>query len=197
MLTLFHSPQTRSSRMIWLLEELGADYTIQRVDIRSRMRGTGAPDPANPHPDKQVPALLDDGVLISESVAVALYLCEKFPAAGLAPPVGDPLRGPWLTWMAWYGASMEPSMFAIFAGEADKDPLKREAVDNMHRRLLEALRAGPYLLGDTFSAIDLFVSSAGEWARRAFPDDPLVDAYIERCTARPALARARAKDGTP
>ena len=67
--TLFHAPRSRSSRIIWLLEELGADYELRITDI-PRQDGTGAADPANPHPDKKVPALVDDGVLITESIAI-------------------------------------------------------------------------------------------------------------------------------
>ncbi len=196
MLTLFHSPQSRSSRIIWLLEELGADYEIRQVSIVRGPDQTGAPDPANPHPAKQVPALLDGDVLITESVAIALYLLERFPDAGLAPPVGHPGRGPFLSWMVWYAAEMEPAMFFFFMGEIDGQPLKAKALGNMQRRIVDALATRPYLLGEHFSAIDIFVASTVQWARQLLPDDPRVDAYVERATARPALARAQAKDGT-
>ena len=107
MLTLFHAPMSRSSRFIWLLEELGAPYEIHQVSIFRPMQGQGAPDVANPHPDKRVPALLDDGVLVTESQAIALYLADRFPKAGLAPRIGERERGPYLTWMAWYSACLE------------------------------------------------------------------------------------------
>jgi glutathione S-transferase len=100
MLTLHHAPQSRSSRIVWLLEELGAPYQLKITDI-PRMDGSGAPDPTNPHPDKKVPALVDDGVLVTESIAIVQYLIDKFPAAGLGPAIGDPLRGPYLTWLAY------------------------------------------------------------------------------------------------
>ena len=99
MLVLHHAPRSRSSRIIWLLEELGAPYEIALTDI-PRMDGPGAPDPKNPHPDKKVPALVDDGALVTESAAIVLYLTDKFPAAGLGPVVGDPLRGAYLAWLA-------------------------------------------------------------------------------------------------
>ena len=91
MLKLFHNPDSRSSRFIWLLEELALDYELIYVEIPRR--GTGSPDPANPHPDKRVPALTHDGHLITESAAIALYLTDAFPKAGLGPPVGDPING--------------------------------------------------------------------------------------------------------
>ncbi len=195
MLTLYHSPQSRSSRIIWLLEELGVDCEIREVDIVRGMTNTGAPDPANPHPFKQVPALLDGGVLITESVAIALYLLEKFPDAGLAPPAGHLDRGPFLSWLVWYAAEMEPAMFYFFADELGT-PYKSKALGNVQRRILDALAGGPFLTGENFTAVDLFVGSALQWMRRMLPEDPQVDAYVERVTTRPALARAQAKDGT-
>ena len=92
MLTLFHAPWSRSSRLVWLVEELGADCRIEYCDI-SRMDGTGTADPKNPHPDSKVPALLHDGALITESAAVALYLTGLHPAAGLGFPPDSPQRG--------------------------------------------------------------------------------------------------------
>ncbi len=194
MLTLYHAPQSRSSRMIWLLEELGCDYAIAQVDIFRAMTGTGAPDPANPHPDRQVPALDDDGVLITETVALAIYLGDKFPS-DLAPAVGDPARGPYLAWLVWYAATMEPAMFAIFGGAPT--PAQQKQIDNMHRRLATALDAGPWLMGDRFTLVDLIVGSAGQWARQTLPPGDKVDDWLRRVGERPALARATAKDGTP
>ncbi len=97
MLTLFHAPQSRSGRIVWLLEELGASCEIEYVGIFRAQSGTGAPDPANPHPDRKVPALLHDGALVTESAAIALYLTDLFPKAGLGAPVGSPERAAYLT----------------------------------------------------------------------------------------------------
>ena len=69
MITLYHCPRTRSSRIIWLLEEIGAPYTIAPVTIVRPMEGSGDPDAHNPHPDKRVPALAHNGALLAESVA--------------------------------------------------------------------------------------------------------------------------------
>jgi glutathione S-transferase len=98
MLTLYHAPQSRSSRILWLLEELGADYELVITDI-PRQDGSGAADPRNPHPDQKLPALVHDGALITESIAIVQYLADLYPKVGLAPAIGDPLRGPYLTWL--------------------------------------------------------------------------------------------------
>ncbi|WP_332772429.1 glutathione S-transferase family protein [Phenylobacterium sp.] len=194
MLTLFHAPKSRSTRMIWLLEELGAPYEVKVVDI-ARRDGVGAKDPANPHPHKQVPALLDDGVLISESVAIALYLTDKFPAAGIGPVVGDPLRGPYLTWLAYYAGVLEPVISAHFEGRTATDPVLKAQYEAMDARLKTTLEANPYLLGETFSAADIMFVSLLQFARQMLPAHTVYDEWLARLNARPALARAMAKDG--
>lgn len=195
MLTLFHAPQSRSSRILWLLEEIGAPYIVRITSI-PRMDGTGGPDPANPHPDKKVPALLDGGVLVTESIAIVQYLTDKFPAAGLGPAIGDPLRGQYLTWLAYYAGVIEPVVNLQFAGLADNPAMQRTFRDRaaMDRRILTALEAGPFLVGNTFTGADLLVASMGHFARTMLPAGDVVEAYLARCNARPALARARDKD---
>ena len=193
MITLYHAPQTRSSRMIWLLEELGAPYRIQPVTIFRPMAGTGVPDAINPHPDKQVPAIEHNGVVITESIAITLYLTDAFPEAGLGPVVGDPQRGPYLEWLAWYAAAMEPAVFAQFGKELDQ-PMKLRAYEAVVRRLETTLGQTPYLLGARFSAADVIVGSTLEWARQAFPESAIIDAYIARLRERPAQQRANEKD---
>ncbi|RYD46934.1 MAG: glutathione S-transferase family protein [Sphingomonadales bacterium] len=193
MITLFHAPQSRSSRIIWLLEELGQPYTIKPVSIFRPMAGTGEPDPANPHPDKQVPAIVDGDTLVAESVAIVLYLADAFPAAELSPKAGDPRRGDYLTWLAWYAAAMEPAMFAQFGDELD-NPMKKRGYDAVVRRIENALAEGPYMMGDSFTAADLLVASALAFGRQAFPESVAIDAYLERCKARPANLRAMALD---
>jgi glutathione S-transferase len=195
MITLHHAPQSRSSRIIWLLEEVGAPYEIVLTDI-PRMDGTGGADPKNPHPDKKVPALVDDGVLVTESSAIVLYLTDKFPKAGIGPVVGDPLRGPYVSWLAWYAAVVEPVVTLGFAGLADHPHVQRSfrGPAEIGARVLAALRAGPYLLGERFSGADLLFASMAQWSRDSLPKDPLVDAWLARVNARPALARAFACD---
>lgn len=195
MLTLFHSPRSRSSRIIWLLEELGAPCEIRIVTI-PRQDGSGAPDPDNPHPDKKVPAIVHDGALITESSAIVLYLTDAFPQNGIGPRIGDKLRGPYLTWLAYYQGVIEPVMTASFAGFADNDGFSRTFTTQaqVNARISAALDAGPYILGEQFSGADVLVGSMGQWARAMLPPGDVVDAYLDRVAARPALQRAFAKD---
>lgn len=196
MLTLYHSPQSRSSRIIWLLEEIGEPYAIEYVTIR-RADGSGGPDPRNPHPDKKVPALVHDDRVITESAAICLHVSDAFPDAKLGPEVGDPSRTEYLTWLFYYAGVLEPTLVAKFTGRTEKDPDEKRAYDAMCTRLLAALRRGPYLVGEEFSAADILLESAFLWGRVHMPQGPEVDAYVERLSTRPARARALSKDAAP
>ncbi len=196
MLTLYHAPQSRSSRIVWLLEELEAPYELKIVNI-SRMDGSGGADPDNPHPDKKVPALVDNGALVTESAAVCLYLTDKFPAKAIGPVVGDPLRGPYVSWLAYNAGVIETVMHMQFGGLMENDMLRRtfRGRAEVDARILTALNAGPYLLGERFSGADVLIGSTGMWMRQMMPEGKVVDDYLARLAARPALARANAKDG--
>jgi len=196
MLTLFHAPWSRSSRLVWLLEEIGVSYEICYCDI-VRMDGTGARDPRNPHPDGKVPALLHDDVLVTESAAIALYLTDLFPEPGLGAPVGSPERGAYLTWLAWTAGEMEPAFWAKISGATATDPKAQARYDAVIARLFDALERGPYLMGQRFTAVDVMVGSALAWGREFSPPSAALDGYLERVLERPANATATAKDGTP
>ncbi|MES2034249.1 MAG: glutathione S-transferase, partial [Pseudomonadota bacterium] len=191
MLTLFHAPRSRSTRMIWLLEEVGAPYAIHRVEI-ARQNGEGGRDPANPHPHGQVPAIVDDGVLITESAAIALYLTDRFrDTAVVGPFVGEPLRGPYLTWLAYYAGVLEPVITNRWTQRANDSD--NAAYEIMCQRLRDALATGPWLLGERFSAADILFISLLDFARQMLPDDAVFDDWLERARARPAYQRAQRK----
>jgi glutathione S-transferase len=191
MLTLIHAPNSRSMRFLWLLEELGTPYEVQYVNIQ-RGDGSGAKDPANPHPHKQVPALIHDGVLVTESAAIALYLTDAFPAAGLGPVVGDRRRGPYLTWLAYYAGVLEPAVAANW--RKTTDPRELETFEIMDHHLKTTLEAGPWLLGDSFSAADILFVSMLQFSRALLPPHKVYDDYLAKANARPALARGLARN---
>ena len=194
MLTLFHAPQSRSSRLVWLIEELGAEVDIHYCDIL-RSDGSGARDPQNPHPDGKVPALLHDGALITESGAVAVYLAGLYPEAGLGFPQGSPERGVLLSWMFWAAGEMEPAFWGRISGATATDPMAQRRYEQATNRLIEALWEGPWLMGNRFTIADVIIGSALTWGRDYLPDSPVFDRYIERLNARPAKVRADARDG--
>lgn len=195
MLRLHHAPRSRSSRIVWMLEELGADYEIVYTNI-TRQDGSGDEDEANPHPDKKVPALVHNGTLITESSAVVLYLTDLFPEKGLGPKPNDPKRGQYLSWLFYYSGVIEPVVTFEFAGLGENPALIRtfRGRAEMDRRIMEALKAGPYMLGDTFSGVDILIASMGAWARQMLPTGKLMDDYLARCNSRPALKASYAKD---
>ncbi len=192
MLTLYFSPKSRASRMLALVHEMDLQdrISLEHVTI-PRRDGTGEPDPANPHPDRKVPALRDGDTLITESLAIAVYLTDMFPEAGLGPVVGDPLRGPYLTWLAYYAGVIEPVYNAQVAGVGDHPVFQSSfrGVAEVEARLIDTFADGrPYLLGDSLSAADLLVQSPYMWFPDGAPDDSHVKAWIDRVAARPSYA---------
>ncbi|CAA9429255.1 MAG: Glutathione S-transferase [uncultured Ramlibacter sp.] len=197
MLTLFHSPNSRSTRVLALLKELDAlDHVqVERVTI-SRVDGSGHPDPRNPHPEGKVPLLLDGGVMVWESSAIMVHLADRFPTTGMNIPPGHPQRGAYLSWFAWYSGVMEPVMTLEAAG------LKHPYIDATFRsgaqvqaRLCAALGGQPFLLGDRFTAADLLLHSPYAWFGK--PGVPLIDAWVDRCMARPGAKFAADFDRSP
>ena len=196
MITLFHAPRSRSFRTLWLLEELGVSYDLKIVNIR-RGDGSGAVDPANPHPHGKVPAITDDGALVFETPAIALYLTDRFSEKELGPRTGDSNRGAYLTWLAYYTGVIEPSLTAKFLkiqhiyGTFGWAPF-----DDVLGYLTRSLEQ-PYLLGDRFSAADIVIGGSLPllMSRGIVPESGVFKSYVQRISERPARTRAQAKDG--
>src|SRR4051812_44840432 len=195
-ITFFHSPNTRSSSVLTLLEELGADYDLHLLNMKAGEQRRAEYLAVNPM--GKVPAIRHGDALVAEQGAVFLYLADLFPQAGLAPPIGDPLRGPFLRWLFFYGSSFEP---AIVDRAMKRDPAPPSTspygdYDTMLGTLTGQLEKGPYLLGERFSAADVLWGTALSWttAFKVVPDLPVLRAYVERTTSRPAAVRAREKD---
>ncbi len=198
MITLYHRPKTRSSRFLWLLEELGAPYEIKLVNTRSR-DGTGAIDPANPHPHGKVPAIKDsgDGTVVFESPAIVLYLTDRFPKAGIGPTVGDGKRGAYLSWLSYYTGVLEPAFMSKFMNvDVPVGTAGWVKVEEAMPFVIRTLTAGPYILGDTFSGADILYAStfAMFGSSPLLPKTAAIGEYVQRCLERPAYARAQEKD---
>ena len=196
MLKLIHAPMSRSSRILWLIDEMGIGdkVTVEVVGIR-RFDGSGQRDPANPHPEGKVPMLFHDDAVVMESGAVMLYLTALFPDSGMAPLPGTATRGAFLTWLFWYGSVMEPVLTLAAAGiDHPYVTAGIRGVAEVNARLNAALQKGPWLLGDQFSAADLLCCSPYNWFKDAMPDDPLIRDWVARCLARPSIARNWATD---
>lgn len=191
----YHSPQTRSSSVLVLLEELDAPYKLRDLNFK-----TGAqrqPDYLAVNPLGKVPAIVHNGALVTELGAVFIYLADAFPQKQLAPQIGDPLRGPYLRWLVFYGSAFEP---AVMDRYMKKEPPRSTSAygdfEGVMSLINEQLAAGPYLLGERFTAADILWASALRWTTGfgLVPASPQITAYIDRVTARPAFVRVAETD---
>jgi glutathione S-transferase len=151
------------------------------------------------NPMGKVPAIRHGEALVTEQVAIFLYLADLFPGAGLAPGIGDALRGPYLRWMAFYAACYEPALVDK-ALKRDQAPLPMSPYgdfDTMLDAVIGQLSQGPYMLGERFSAADVLWAGGLGWGRMfgVVPSDqPVIASYVERVTARPAFVKVAAQD---
>jgi glutathione S-transferase len=192
MITTFNATMSRSTRVLWLLEELGAPYELVPVSI-ARPDGSGGPDAANPHPVGQVPCITDEGEMVVESLAIWLHLSDLHPEAGLAPPPGHGKRAEYMGWMGLATAVFEPLVAAVMTGTplTDRQAAARAFLD---ARIASALARGPWLLWDRFSTIDLVYASMLRFFPTALARTEAIDEWLERIATRPALARVKERD---
>ncbi len=196
MLKFYHAPWSRSSSVHWMLEEVGAPFEIEIVNIRAP---GGVPESYRAiQPNKKVPAIDHDGTIVTERAAICMYLCEAFPQAGLAPAIGDKARAAWLTWLVYADSVFDPVIAAKahgheFMGGGYSYGSFSELIANLER----ALTAQPYIAGEKFSAADTQIGSGihyGTNVLKVFPDKPVFSDYLARLAERPAFQRYAAKD---
>lgn len=190
-ITLFHSPQTRSSASLALLEELKAPYKLHALNMKAGEQRASAYLAINPM--GKVPAILHGDALVTEQVAIGIYLSDLFPEAGITPAIDDPLRGPYLRWYAFYGACFEPALI-------DK-ALKREPgpvgtvpygdLDTTMKTLIAQLSKGPWMLGEKFTSVDVLWGTALTWMTGFGLVEPVapVKNYVDRWNARPSVKK--------
>ena len=196
MLTLYHAPFSRSTRIVALIHELGLQDRVQIEPVTvSRADGSGGRDPKNPHPEGKVPLLVHDGAVIRESVAIALYLSELAPEAGLARPVSAADRGPFLSWLSWYSGVLEP-VIVLTLCELEHPVLTTtfRGLPEATERLADALERNSYLMGDDFTIADLIITSTFSTLPHLMPDNPDIQGWVARCANRPAMQAALAYD---
>ena len=198
MITLYHRPKTRSSRFIFLLEELGAPYEIKQVSVRTG-GGEGAADPANPHPHGKVPAIKDNetGDVVYESPAIALYLTDKFPKAGIGPTVGQPGRGAYLSWLVYYGSVLEPAFMSKFMNTPVPRPQAGWVeVEEAMAHVLGSLTKHKWLLGESFTALDVLYGTTFAMFGQSpmMPKSEVIDLYVKHVTERKAYKQSLEKD---
>jgi glutathione S-transferase len=195
---LYHQPRTRSSRVRWILAELGVACDVQPVDVFAG-EGRKADYQQAVHPHGYVPALEDDGVVLIESSAICMYLADRYGDGRLAPKVGTVARGKYYEWMVYVPATADPCLETImfhtmFLPEAKRIPALVERArkvwsSKIEPRFVASLETAPFILGDVFSAADVLAAGALTWARMAgvLGDHQALARYLEVITARPAF----------
>lgn len=196
----YHNPRSRAQMAHWMLEEVGAPYRIVPVDFEKGEHKTPAFLALNPM--GKLPTIVHRGTVVTETAAIIAYLADVFPEAGLAPATGDPLRGTYYRWLFFGAGCIEPALVDTML----KRPLPEQkgavgwgSYDDVLNTLKTALSTGPYLLGDTFSAADVYVGSELRWGMMfgapGLEGEKLFEDYVARLKVRPALQRVEAAAG--
>ena len=189
---LYYCPQTRAFTSLWMLEEVGQPYALERVEIRAPGHPSEAYRKINPM--GKVAGLQDDGgVGFGETAAILLYLADRFPQAQLAPAPTDPRRGRFLQWLMFTPTTLEPAMLERRAGTPINTVQSGWGdYDRATAALERALAPGPNLFGDAFTAADLYLASTLGYGMNFGLIDkrPAFEAFAARATARPSYQRA-------
>jgi glutathione S-transferase len=198
-LTFYTNPMSRGRIIRWMLEEVGEPYETVVLDYGGSMKGA---EYLSINPMGKVPAIKHGDVVVTEAAAICAYLADAFPKAGLAPPSGSKLRGPYYRWL-FYGAGPVEAMAGNHAlGVVVPDDKRgmvgygsREAVMDA---LEKAVAGREYLVGDSFTAADLYVGAQIGWGLQfgTIEKRPAFEAYLGRIASRPAALRAREIDDT-
>jgi len=196
-ITLYHASPSRSSIVLWMLEEVGPPYDIKL--IRLSEGDNRKPEYLKINPLGKVPALVHNGAVITEVAAICTYLADEFPNAKLNIPVGNPARGVYLKWLFFAPSVMEPAANdKMFPRKEAPRPgaLGYRDFDEVLELVAKAVTPGPFLMGTQFTAADVVVGSLIRWGMQFgfVPKRPEFEAYAARFNARPAAQRAMAKD---
>ncbi len=195
-ITLYYSPQSRATGSRILLEELGVPYDLHILNMKAGEQREPAYLAINPL--GKAPAIRRGDALVTEQVAIYIYLADLFPEAGLAPAFDDPRRGPYLRWIAYYGSSFEPALIDTFLKRdpAPPEQLSYSDYDTMLSTLEAQLAAGPYLFGEQITAADILWGVALHWTMQfgLVPQSDVFVRYCERITSRPTFRRISADD---
>ncbi len=192
-LVLYHHPRTRAASVLWMLEEVGCEYTLEYVELQQGAHKTDAFKALNAM--GKIPTLVDGGAVVSEVAAIGMYLADKYAPGRLAPALDAPQRAPYLRWICYGPAVIEPGCMAK-AGNWDFKPQSAGwgTYDEMLDTIDAAIGDGPFVLGETFSMADMLFGGTVGWMMMfgMLPKKPAWQAYIERLDARPARQKANA-----
>ena len=182
---LYFNPQSRAVIARWMLDECAADYQIVPIDLA--MGENKRADYLKVNPAGKLPALVDGEARVFENAAICLYLADRFPEANLAPKIGDPLRGRYLALTVYSTSQLDPAMVDMMIGAKTERQRGWTDLETCKTVVEKELGAGPFLLGDWFTAADVMIGSQFIWQRmmRDTTGRPALDAYVDRLLARP------------
>ena len=194
--TLYHAPRTRSSGVRILLDELSAPHELKILNLK--LKEQFSPEYLALNPLGKVPTIVHKGAVVTEQTAIYPYLADAFPQKGLAPPIGDALRGPYLRWIAIYGSAFEPAMID-HAQKRVSEPRAMSpygSYDEIVGLVRAQLAAGPYLFGERFTAADLLWGTALRWmvVFGLLELTPEIAAYVDRIGSRESAHRVGKSD---
>ncbi len=196
-LTLYHAAPSRSSVVLWMLEELDQPYDLKLLSLK---QGDNLkPDYLAINPMGKVPALKHGDTIITELAAICTYLADAFPQARLNVPIGTPRRGIYLKWLFFGPGCLEPAVIDRAAPrkeEARRAMLGYGDFDTTMNVLAKAVEKGPWLMGEQFTAADVVIGANIRWGMifKMIPERKEFSDYAARIAARPAAQRAEAKD---
>jgi glutathione S-transferase len=196
-LVFYTNPMSRGRIARWVLEEVGRPYRTELLDYGTTMK---APEYLAINPMGKVPALRHGDIVVTEGAAICCYLADAFPDAGLAPPPGDRLRGPYYRWMFFAAGPLEAATTIKALGlevpAERKSMVGHGSLADVLSALEGALSEREYLVGDRFTAADAYVGSHVGWGMRfgTLEKRPVFERYFERISRRPAALRAREID---
>lgn len=190
---LYYVPKTRAIRVAWMLEEVGATYETVKLDVSKGE--TRTPEYLQIHPMGKVPALVDGDLTMFESGAICLYLADKYLGKNLIAAVGSNERAEIYKWVFFATSTLEHPIVQVMAARRAKQEISADThalLDRLWTALEVGLGDREWYVGDHFTVADLLVAAGIAWAKMlgAFKDRPKLEAFLERCMARPSFAAA-------
>jgi glutathione S-transferase len=195
-ITFYHNPMSRGRMIHWMLEEVGAPFQVKLLDFEAKDQKQ--PSYLAINPMGKIPAITHKGNVVTECGAIISYLADAFPEKGLSPRFDDPARAPYFRWMFFAAGCMEPAILDRMLNRANDKPgyIGYGTFDDTMSTVENELKQKPYLLGDRFSAVDLYVAAQLGWGMmtKAIEPRPVFSAYLGRTQDRPAAKKAAMQD---
>lgn len=191
-IVLYYNPMSRASIALSMLEEAGAPYRLELIDLDKNEQKSPAFLAKNPM--GKLPTIEHRGTVVTEAAAVCSYVADAFPKAGLAPALDDPARGTYYRWLFFGAGCIEPAAFDKSAKRPEATPrsIGYGSYDDVLNALEQALKPGPFLLGKQFSAADVYIGAQLSWGImfKSIEPRPIFQEYSARVSDRPAAKRA-------